>query len=104
MAFDSWKQGKPGEIIAVYEDTVLKARWKKAPSASYTVSFHANGGTGYMEDQEILSGEARALNKNTFVRKGYAFRIPVIYLRKPFLAAHTFTFSFRSIQHIVLSL
>ena len=40
-------------------------------SASYTVTFNANGGTGTMAEQTI-SGTAN-LNENTFTREGYTF-------------------------------
>jgi len=40
---------------------------------SYTITFNANGGTGPMEPQTIVSGSAAALCANTFTRTGYSF-------------------------------
>lgn len=39
----------------------------------YTVSFNANGGTGTMANQTFVSGQAQALDSNTFTRTGYDF-------------------------------
>ncbi len=39
----------------------------------YTVTFDANGGTGTMEPQAVLSGTATALNTNNFTRDSYTF-------------------------------
>ncbi len=49
----------------------LYAQWK--PTASYTVTFHANGGTGTMSAQTVTAGTATALTKNAFAYSGRTF-------------------------------
>ena len=39
----------------------------------YTISFDANEGEGYMDDQTVTSEDNDALSANTFVRSGYHF-------------------------------
>lgn len=40
---------------------------------SYTVTFNANGGTGYMQPQTFRQGVSQALSANSFYRDGYTF-------------------------------
>jgi uncharacterized repeat protein (TIGR02543 family) len=40
---------------------------------SYTISFNANGGSGTMANQTIVSGESSAIKANAFTRAGYTF-------------------------------
>ena len=49
---------------------VLYAQWEHD---SYTVNFDANGGTGEMEPQNVLSGTSERLNPCLFTREGYTF-------------------------------
>ncbi len=49
----------------------LYAQWSTNPS--YTITFNANGGSGTMNAQSIVSGTSAALNANTFARSGYTF-------------------------------
>ena len=42
-------------------------------SSMRTVTFDANGGTGTMAPQGVVSGTATKLNANTFTREGYTF-------------------------------
>lgn len=42
-------------------------------TATYTVTFNANGGEGTMSPQVFQSGVPQHLNKNTFTRSGYDF-------------------------------
>ena len=48
----------------------LYAVWK---ANDYSIAFHANGGTGEMEPQDAIYGEAIVLASNTFSREGYDF-------------------------------
>ena len=48
----------------------LYAQWS---ANKYIVVFNANGGTGKMEDQEMIYDKATALRANTFTRAGYRF-------------------------------
>ena len=48
----------------------IYAQW--AP-ISYTVKFHANGGTGEIEAQSFKYGESKNLTQNSFERKHYTF-------------------------------
>lgn len=47
--------------------------WGAPYSASYTVHFDANGGTGTMKNQSIACGKSVKLTANAFKRTGYAF-------------------------------
>ena len=48
----------------------LYAKWVKN---TYTICFHANGGTGTMANQELTYDKSATLNANTFKRTGYRF-------------------------------
>lgn len=48
----------------------LYAQWKGIP---YTIKFDANTGTGSMSDESLVYGTAKAISKNTFTKKSYAF-------------------------------
>ena len=79
--FAGWATNATGEAVftdgqsvsnltAVAGATVaLYATW----TASYTVSFDANGGSGTMANQSFAYGTAQALSANAFARTGYAF-------------------------------
>ena len=54
----------------VGEDIVLYAKWS---AVAYTVAYHANGGSGAMENSAHVYDEAQALNANVFTRDGYEF-------------------------------
>lgn len=47
----------------------LYAKWL----GHYKITFHANGGTGTMNQQTVNEGESTRLNANTFTRSGYTF-------------------------------
>jgi uncharacterized repeat protein (TIGR02543 family) len=49
---------------------VLKAVWRRG---QYKVRFHANGGSGKMEDEAFSCGKSKKLTKNKFTRSGYSF-------------------------------
>ncbi len=51
-------------------DTTVYVQWKPI---TYTVRFHANGGSGTMNDQVFTYDEAQNLHSNTFTRTGYVF-------------------------------
>ena len=51
-------------------NTILHAKWT---GITYHVAFNANGGTGTMEDQDLVYGTPEALTTNTFTRSGYYF-------------------------------
>ena len=61
------------KTTAVDDDVVIMyAQW--TPKAqTYTVRYDANGGTGTMEDTEVVYGYDTSLRKNTFTREGYKF-------------------------------
>ena len=46
----------------------------KFESNDYTVNFNANGGSGSMSSQSMKYDLQKALNSNTFTRKGYTFK------------------------------
>lgn len=47
----------------------LYAKWL----GHYKITFHANGGTGTMNQQTVNEGESTRLSSNTFTRTGYTF-------------------------------
>ena len=51
-------------------DMELFAHWEPI---KYYVRFHANGGTGWMEDQKFVFDERQALATHKFTRTGFAF-------------------------------
>ena len=63
-----------------YGDLTLYARWKNNDNKSYTVHFVADypagvkGGSGSMRDLSMKYNVAKALTKNGFKLKGYAFK------------------------------
>ena len=81
--FDGWSTTPNGPIAvgggAVYAptaDTKLYARWTASYSsnlATYTITFHANGGSGTMLPQTGTQGVSAALKSNTFTKAGYIF-------------------------------
>ncbi len=52
-------------------DTTLYAYWK---ANAYTISYHANGGSGTMADTSATYGTFATLRTNTFTREGYTFK------------------------------
>lgn len=46
---------------------------KRYVGSTYTVKYHANGGTGSMPDQKIEADSYETLNSNQFTRTGYRF-------------------------------
>ncbi|HOO26271.1 MAG TPA: InlB B-repeat-containing protein, partial [Clostridiales bacterium] len=52
------------------QDVTLYAQWRYAV---HNIVFHANGGSGNMENQPLKEGVTEQLNENTFERTGYAF-------------------------------
>ncbi len=62
-----------GQKIVVTANTTLFAVWSSTGS-SYTVTFDANGGTGYMPDQNFTLGTAKPLEQNIFVDPGSTFQ------------------------------
>ena len=55
-----------------YNNVVVYAQWKQKRTATYTIQFDSNGGTGYMSDQ-VTSENPTTINKNQFTRSGYTF-------------------------------
>lgn len=80
--FAGWATSADGEVVYAdkaevrnltdsTEDVDLYAKWA---ANTYSVVFHANEGTGSMDDQTFTYDEApKALTKNTFTRTGYSF-------------------------------
>ena len=58
------------QIISVTQDLTLYAQWKRG---LYTVTFDANGGTGFMPAQTFEGGVSQVIAANTFTRDGYTF-------------------------------
>lgn len=56
--------------VSLSGDTTLFAQWT---AGNNTVIFNANGGSGTMTNQTIVSDSATALTSNTFTRTGYTF-------------------------------
>lgn len=52
-------------------DRTLYAYWKVN---TYTIMYHANGGTGTMEDTSAVYNESVSLRPNAFSRTGYTFK------------------------------
>ena len=57
------------QIISVTQDLTLYAQWKKG----ITVTFDANGGTGFMSAQTFEGGVSQSLSTNVFTRDGFLF-------------------------------
>ena len=67
-AFDGWDKEVPAAMGV--ENLEFTAKWS---AANYTVSFHANGGSGKMADQGFRYDTAIALSPNAFEKTGYRF-------------------------------
>lgn len=65
--FDGWDREVAETVTA---DVTYTARWK---ANTYTVKFHANGGSGTMADQTLTYDVEKKLTKNAFTRKGHKF-------------------------------
>ena len=59
------KTADPGETITMY------ATWQQA--SYFKVKYDANGGTGFVNDQNIIYGTKTKLNNNKFSRSNYYF-------------------------------
>ncbi len=89
------------DLASAGSTVTFYAVWS-ATGSSYTVTFDANGGTGYMPAQNFTSGVAKALQQNVFTRSGYTFQGwalasggPVLYTdgQKIFVTANTTLFA-----------
>jgi uncharacterized repeat protein (TIGR02543 family) len=68
----------PGDMLAVESDVVLYAVWSKdtPPAPRFTVTYHANGGTGEVpvDESQYLSGSvATILGSGNLALAGYTF-------------------------------
>jgi uncharacterized protein (TIGR02145 family)/uncharacterized repeat protein (TIGR02543 family) len=80
FSFSGWNTKQEGtgtaykdkETIEISQNLELYAQWQPL-SGAFTVSFNANGGTGYMEPQLFLKEEYKSLSKNTFQRSNFLF-------------------------------
>jgi uncharacterized repeat protein (TIGR02543 family) len=80
--FAGWSASAEGDVVYANEDSVLNlttiqgdtitlyAKWGKN---IYTVSYAANGGSGYMAPGIVTLGQDYTLAANTFTREGYFF-------------------------------
>ena len=59
------------ETISFTEDTTLYAHWTRN---TYTIQYHANGGTGSMADTIVIYGTSITLSANAFINTGYTFK------------------------------
>jgi len=57
-------------LVGAGEEIILYAQWT---TYSYKIVFNANGGTGTMPVQHMVSTVAKSLNKSTLSRDGYDF-------------------------------
>ena len=76
--FDGWYELVDGvETVATALEKMPatnKNYYAKWTPITYTVTFNANGGTGEpMENMAFTYDEAQNLNRNTYIREGYAF-------------------------------
>lgn len=51
----------------------VKEALERYVGTTYTVKYHANGGTGTMSDQKVEADSSSYLSANRFTRAGYAF-------------------------------
>ena len=71
--FAGWKVNNTGDLLApgatinVTEDIEIFAQWKEKEVIKYTVTFNANGGTGNMNDIEVVEGQQLTLPACTFI-------------------------------------
>ncbi len=77
--FIGWATSAGGSVVyangASYTHTIasnrtLYARWTVN---SYSIVFHANGGSGTMANQQVNYNQTVTLNSNTFTRQGFRF-------------------------------
>ncbi len=61
--------------ISSFDDYTFETLPVDAPTSAptYTIQYHANGGTGTMADTEVTYGTNTKLRSNSFTRTGYAF-------------------------------
>ena len=70
--FAGWKVNgegdllEPGEVIDVTADTEIVAQWKDIQVIKYIVTFNSNGGSGTMNNMEVIQGEQLTLPACTF--------------------------------------
>lgn len=57
-----------------YNNVVVYAQWKQKRTATYTIRFDANGGSGYMNDISATCGSSTVLPTNQFTRTDYTFK------------------------------
>ena len=71
----SWEQGEPGTKYQgyYYKECTRCGDFLDKMAFTYYVTFDANGGDGYMDDQEFEYGTPQNLNPNTFTKEGYEF-------------------------------
>ncbi|MDL2248941.1 S-layer homology domain-containing protein, partial [Tyzzerella sp. OttesenSCG-928-J15] len=55
------------------ENVEIKAIFEPIPVTGYTVSYNANGGTGFMADDNVNTGAAYTIKANAFGRSGHHF-------------------------------
>ena len=60
------------QTITISASVTLYAEWTPV-TATYTVTFNANGGSGTMSNETFTSGVPQALTLNGFTRAGYTF-------------------------------
>ena len=62
-SFDKWDigTGAPGSSVKITKDTTIKAIWKGASVSYCTVNFNANGGSGSMISDTVVSGSSYTL-------------------------------------------
>ncbi len=62
-----------GAVLTEYTGAGDQIWELKAYNPTYTVSYNANGGNGYMSDSSFTSGTSSKLASNVFSRSGYKF-------------------------------
>ena len=80
--FYGWATEPGGEKVAGDEavwiltekETTLYALYMKPGIEYVTVTFHAQNGTGFTKQQNLVRGEVSTLDENSFTYEGYAFK------------------------------
>ncbi len=60
-------------LLALWLTALLLFSLLALPISAFTITFHANGGSGTMAPQEVPDYTDAVLSKNTFTRSGYTF-------------------------------
>lgn len=65
---------REGQSFVIWDAMTFYGVWRKKSTATYTVTFKSNGGSGSMEAQTVTGGVATKLNACAFTKTGYTFK------------------------------